>query len=55
MVVEKLLELLVDKVDGDLFKSIVFKDLKTSDVEHGAEVGFLQGGVNEGVLMGMFQ
>ena len=39
MVVEELLELLVDKVDGDLFKPVVLKDLKTSDVEHSAEVG----------------
>ena len=40
VVVEKLLKLLVDKVDGDLFKPVVLKDLKTSDVEHSAEVGF---------------
>ena len=40
VVVEELLELLVDKVDGDLFKPVVLKDLKTSDVEHSAEVGF---------------
>ena len=42
MVVEKLLELLVDKVDGDLFKAVVFKDLKASNVKHSAEVGFLK-------------
>ena len=45
MVVEELLELLVDKVDGDLFESVVFKDLEPGDVEDGAEVRFLQGGV----------
>ena len=45
MVVEELLELLVDKVDGDLFESVVFKDLEPGDVEHSAEVGLLHGGV----------
>ena len=45
MVVEELLELLVDKVDGDLLKAVVFKDLEPGDVEDGAEVRFLQGGV----------
>ena len=39
MVVEELLELLVDKVDGDLFEAIVLKDLKPSDVKHSTEVG----------------
>ena len=39
MVVEKLLKLLVDKVDGDLLKAVVLKDLKTSNVEHSTEVG----------------
>ena len=42
MVVEELLEFLVDKVDGDLFKAVVFKDLKASNVKHSAEVGFLK-------------
>ena len=45
MVVEGLLQLLVNKVDGDLFKAIVLKDLKSSDVEHSAEVCLLQGGI----------
>merc|ERR1712051_342711 len=37
----------IDKVDGDLFKAIVLKDLKTSNVEDSAEVVFLHGGVNK--------
>ena len=43
--VEELLQFLVDKVDGDLLKAVVFKDLEPGDVEDGAEVRFLQGGV----------
>ena len=50
MVVEELLKFLVDKVDGDLLKAVVLKDLETSDVEHSTEVGLLHGGVNEGVV-----
>ena len=42
MMVEELLQLLVDKVDGDLLKSVIFKDLEASDVEHSAEVGLRQ-------------
>ena len=42
VVVEELLELLVDKVDGDLLEAVVLKDLKASNVEHSAEVCFLQ-------------
>ena len=49
-----MLELLVDKVDGDLLKAVIFKDLETGDVEHGAEVGLLQSGVDEGVLRGIY-
>merc|ERR1712212_762128 len=33
VVVEELLKFLIDKVDGDLLEAVVFKDLKTSDVE----------------------
>ena len=47
VVVEELLQLLVDKVDGDLFKAVVFKDLESGNVEHSAEVGLLHGGVWE--------
>ena len=39
MVVEELLQLLVDKVDGDLLEAVVLKDLKTGNVEHSTEVG----------------
>jgi hypothetical protein len=46
-VIEELLELFIDKVDGDLFKAIVLKDFKTSNIEDSAEVGFLHGGVNK--------
>ena len=42
MVVEELLKLLVDKIDRDLLKAVVFKDLKASNVKHSAEVGFLK-------------
>ena len=50
MVVEELLKFLVDKVDGDLLKAIVLKDLETSDVKHSTEVGLLHSGVNECVV-----
>ena len=46
MVVEELLQLLVDKVDGDLLEAVVLKDLEASNVEHSTEVGLLHGGVN---------
>ena len=46
VVVEELLELLVDKVNGDLLEAVVLKNLETSNIEHSAEVGLLQGGVN---------
>ena len=36
--VEELLKLLVDKVDGDLLEAVVLKDLETGNVEHGTEV-----------------
>ena len=39
VVVKELLELLVDKVDGDLLEAVVLKDLKASNVEHSTEVG----------------
>ena len=42
MVVEELLKLLVDKVDGDLLEAVVLKDLKTGDVKHSAEVGLFE-------------
>merc|ERR1719232_1984551 len=47
VVVEKLLELLVDKVNGDLLETVVLENLETSNIEHSAEVGLLEAGVNE--------
>ena len=45
MVVEELLQFLVDKVDRDLLKAVVLKDLEASNVEHSTEVGLLQSGI----------
>merc|ERR1719264_1886767 len=42
VVVEELLKLLVDKVDGDLLESVVLKDLKASNIKHSTEVGLLE-------------
>ena len=50
MVVEELLKLLVDEVNGDLLEAVVFEDLEAGDVEHSDEVGLLQGGVDESVV-----
>ena len=50
VMVEELLKLLIDKVDGDLLEAVVFEDLEAGDVEHGDEVGLLQGGVDESVV-----
>merc|ERR1719239_1061141 len=50
VVVEELLELLIDKVDGDLFKAIVLKDLKASNVKHSTEVILLQSGINKSTV-----
>merc|ERR1712020_115525 len=50
VVVEELLELLVDEVDGDLFEAVVLENLETSDIEHSAEVSLLEAGINEGVV-----
>merc|ERR1712061_941971 len=50
VVVEELLQLLVDKVDGDLLEAVVLEDLEAGDVEHSTEVGLLHGGVDEGVV-----
>merc|ERR1719367_493768 len=46
VVVEELLELLVDKVDGNLLKAIVLKNLKTGNIQDSAEVGLLEGSIN---------
>merc|ERR1719166_897383 len=50
VVVEELLQLLVDKVDGDLLEAVVLEDLKASNVKHSAEVGLLERGVNKSVV-----
>merc|ERR1719266_63288 len=50
VVVEELLQLLVDEVDGDLLEAVVLEDLETSDIEHSAEVGLLEAGINESVV-----
>ena len=46
VVVEELLQLLIDKVDGDLLKTIVLKDLKSSNVQDSHKVGLLHALVN---------
>ena len=48
--VEKLLKLLVDKVDGNLLEAVVLKDLKSSNVKDGTEVCLLQGAIDESVV-----
>merc|ERR1719297_568439 len=50
VMVEKLLELFIDKVNGDLFKSIVLKNLETSNIQHSTEVGLLEGGINKSFI-----
>merc|ERR1719400_3022114 len=50
VVVEELLQLLVDEVDGDLLEAVVLENLETSDIEHSAEVGLLEAGIDEGVV-----
>merc|ERR1719412_4826 len=50
VLVEELLELLVDVVDTDLLKTIVVKDLKTSNIQD-TDVGhLLHGGVAQGLV-----
>ena len=39
MVVEVLLQLLVDKVDGELLEPVVLKHLEACDVQYRTEVG----------------
>ena len=48
--VEELLQLLVDKVDGELLEPVVREDLKASDVEDGAEVDFLHARVDQSFI-----
>merc|ERR1719394_2244199 len=46
VVVEELLELLIHKVDGNLFKAIVLENLETSNIQDSTEVGLLQSWIN---------
>ena len=48
--VEELLQLLVDKVDGELLEPVEGEDLKASDVEDGAEVDFLHAGIDQSLI-----
>ena len=48
--VEELLQLLVDKVDGELLEPVEGEDLKASDVEDGAEVDFLHARVDQSLI-----
>merc|ERR1719270_3207838 len=50
VVVEELLELFIDKVDGDLLKSVVLKNFKTSNVKHSTKVGLLQRSIDKCVV-----
>ena len=50
VMVEELLQLLVDKVDGELLESVVREDLKASDVEDGAEVDFFHARVDQSLI-----
>ena len=50
MLVEELLQFLVDIVDTDLLEAVVLKDLKTSDIQDGTEIGLLQSWVNKSVI-----
>ena len=47
MVVEKLLKLLVYKVDRDLFESVVLKDFESSNVQNTATISLFHGGVKK--------
>merc|ERR1719204_2774812 len=46
VMVEELLKLLVDKVNGDLLKTVVLENLETSNIQDSAEVGLLEGSIN---------
>ena len=55
VVVEELLELLVDKVDAKLLKSVEFENLETGNIQHTNKVDLLHGGVNEGSVTHVHQ
>ena len=46
--VEELLQLLVDKVDAELFEGVELEDLEAGNVEDADVVDLLHGGVEEG-------
>ena len=46
VVVEELLKFLVYKVDRDLFKAVIFKNLKSSNVQDSAKVGLFHSRIN---------
>ena len=50
VLVEELLKLFIAEVDTDLFKAIVVKDLKTSNVKTTNVVNLLHGGINDGLI-----
>merc|ERR1712061_612203 len=50
VVVEELLKLLIDKVDGNLLETVVLENLEAGNIEHSAEVGLLEGGINKSVV-----
>ena len=50
VVVEELLQLLIDKVDGDLLEAVVLEDLESGDVEDTDVGDLLHGGVAQGLV-----
>jgi hypothetical protein len=44
VVVKELLELLIDKVDGDLLKAVLLKDLKAGNIKHSSKLAFFMVG-----------
>merc|ERR1719348_645429 len=38
------------KIDGDLFESVVLKDLESGNIEHSTEVCLLEGVINKGIV-----
>ena len=50
MLVEKLLKLLIDVVDADLFKAVIVEDLKAGDIEDTDVGDLLHCGVDQGLV-----
>merc|ERR1711962_1193746 len=40
----------VEELDGDLFESVVLKDLESGNIEHSTEVCLLEGVINKGIV-----